>query len=193
MDLIDRRGIDHGRHPATRAGRGGRICGARATERQQSPPIHKGPTAQRRPRARERAVIPQRHRALAARFLRFCIVGGASTVAFSALTWLAVSKLGMQPTMATALCYLVLVPINFVAHRSFTFVSSGHLSSEGLRFILLHSFNLALSIIGMGVAVNSLHLHYAWGIAFSAVVVPVVVFLVMNFWVFNRDRRRDHV
>ncbi|AOD15868.1 GtrA family protein [Xanthomonas fragariae] len=138
-------------------------------------------------------MIPQRHHALAARFLRFCIVGGTSTLAFSALTWLAVSKLGMKPTIATALCYVVLVPINFVAHRSFTFVSSGHLSSEGLRFILLHSFNLALSIIGMNVAVNSLHLHYAWGIAFSAVVVPVVVFLVMNFWVFKRNRRRGHI
>ena len=54
-------------------------------------------------------------RTLAIKFLRFCVVGGLSTLAFSLLTWLSVSQLHMDPTWATVLCYLVLVPPNFIA------------------------------------------------------------------------------
>jgi putative flippase GtrA len=123
-------------------------------------------------------------RTLLLKFLRFCLVGGISTVAFSLLTWLAVSQLGMDPTWATVVCYLILVPPNFVAHRSFTFVSSGHISREGLRFICLHAFNLTLSTLGMKLITDVLDRDYRWGIGFSAVMVPVIVFIVMNYWVF---------
>lgn len=124
-------------------------------------------------------------RALALKFIRFCVVGGLSTACFSLLTWLAVSRLQMDPTWATVMSYLVLVPPNFLAHRNFTFVSKGHLSREGLRFIVLHAFNLGLSTLGMKVVTDVLGQDYRWGIAFSAVVVPVVVFVVMNYWVFR--------
>ncbi|RLK51910.1 putative flippase GtrA [Stenotrophomonas rhizophila] len=133
----------------------------------------------------------QADRALVMKFLRFCVVGGISTVAFSVLTWLAVSRLGMDPTWATVACYLLLVPPNFFAHRSFTFVSSGHISREGMRFICLHAFNLTLSTVGMKLIADVFGLDYRWGIAFSAVIVPVVVFIVMNYWVF-RPQRDDH-
>ncbi|WP_314103173.1 GtrA family protein [uncultured Stenotrophomonas sp.] len=130
-------------------------------------------------------------RSLVLKFLRFCVVGGLSTAAFSLLTWLAVSRLGMDPTWATVACYLVLVPPNFVAHRSFTFVSQGHISREGLRFVCLHAFNLTLSTLGMKFITDVLGQDYRWGIAFSAVIVPVIVFIVMNYWVFRPHRADD--
>lgn len=133
----------------------------------------------------------QVNRALALKFLRFCMVGGLSTMAFGVLTWLAVSRLQFDPTWATLVCYLVLVPPNFIAHRSFTFVSKGHISREGLRFISLHAFNLLLSMLGMKLIADVFGQDYRWGIAFSAVVVPVVVFIVMNYWVF-RPHHGDH-
>ncbi|QNR97811.1 GtrA family protein [Stenotrophomonas sp. 169] len=125
-------------------------------------------------------------RSLTLKFLRFCVVGGLSTLAFSLLTWLAVSELHMEPTWATVLCYLVLVPPNFLAHRNFTFVSRGHISREGRRFVALHAFNLLLSTLGMKLITDVFHKDYRWGIVFSAVVVPVVVFVLMNRWVFPR-------
>ncbi len=125
------------------------------------------------------------NRPLTLKFLRFCVVGGLSTLAFSLLTWLAVSRLRMDPTWATVVCYLVLVPPNFFAHRNFTFVSQGHVSREGLRFIALHAFNLLLSTLGMKLITDVLNQDYRWGILFSAVVAPVIVFMVMNFWVFR--------
>ncbi len=130
-------------------------------------------------------------RALVFKFLRFCVVGGLSTAAFSVLTWLAVSRLGMDPTWATVACYLLLVPPNFIAHRSFTFVSKGHISREGLRFICLHAFNLTLSTLGMKLITDVLGQDYRWGIAFSAVMVPVIVFIVMNYWVFRPQNGDD--
>jgi len=131
-------------------------------------------------------------RTLLLKFLRFCVVGGLSTVAFSVLTLLAVSQLGMDPTWATVASYLVLVPPNFIAHRSFTFVSKGHISREGLRFVCLHAFNLTLSTLGMKLITDVLGQDYRWGIVFSAIVVPLVVFIVMNYWVFRPQHGDDH-
>jgi len=130
-------------------------------------------------------------RSLILKFMRFCVVGGLSTVAFSALTWLAVSQGGMDPTWATVACYLILVPPNFVAHRSFTFVSKGQVSREGLRFICLHAFNLTLSTLGMKLITDVFGQDYRWGIAFSAVMVPLIVFVVMNYWVFRPHHDGD--
>ncbi len=124
-------------------------------------------------------------RALALKFIRFCVVGGLSTLCFSALTWLAVSQLHMDPTLATVCSYLLLIPPNFLLHRNFTFVSQGHLSKEGGRFLMLHAFNLGLSTAGMKIITDMLGHDYRWGIVFSALVVPVVVFIVMNYWVFR--------
>lgn len=39
----------------------------------------------------------------------------------------------------------------------------------------------------MGAAVEMLHLHYAVGIAAAVVFVPIVNFVIMNWWVFGKS------
>ncbi len=127
-------------------------------------------------------------RQLAAKLVRFGAVGGTSTVLFSVLTWLLVSKSGMHPVLATVVAYLLLLPPNFVAHKYFTFASKGAVSTESGKFLLVHGLNIGLSAGGM-TAVSQASLDYRWGILFSAIAVPIIVFIVMNFWVFRTATR----
>ncbi len=124
---------------------------------------------------------------LAGKLVRFGAVGGTSTLLFSVLTWLLVSKGGMHPVLATVVAYLLLPP-NFIAHKYFTFASKGQVSTESTRFLLVHGLNIALSAGGMAI-ISQASLDYRWGILFSAIAVPIIVFVVMNAWVFRAAPR----
>lgn len=121
------------------------------------------------------------------KLVRFGVVGGTSTLLYAALTWLCVEKAGLRPTWAAGLAYLVLIPPNFIAHRYFTFDSQGNVRRESGRFAMVHILNLSLSVGGMAL-VEVMGVDYRFGIAFSAVMVPVIVFALMNLWVFRHQR-----
>lgn len=121
---------------------------------------------------------------IALKLLRFALVGGTSTLCFAGLAWFLVEKCGVGPKMATVLAYVALLIPNFAAHRWFTFASKNDPRTEWLRFALLHALNIALSVGGMAAVVDLIGLDYRWGIALSSVLVPLIVFLILNFWVF---------
>lgn len=120
------------------------------------------------------------------RLLRFGLVGGLSTMASAVLVWTQVDVLNADPRLAAVIAYLLLVPVNFLGQRRFTFASSGRLTREALRFILVHVSNLMLSLLGMVVVVDLLRADYRWGIVFSMIAVPLATFLAMQHWVFRR-------
>lgn len=123
-------------------------------------------------------------RELAGKLIRFGAVGGTSTVLFALLTWLLIEKAGMHPVLATVVAYLLLLAPNFAAHKYFTFGSKGEVARESGKFLVVHGLNIGLSAGGMA-AISHAQLDYRWGILFSAIAVPVIVFIVMNFWVFR--------
>ncbi|MNU49379.1 GtrA-like protein [compost metagenome] len=121
---------------------------------------------------------------LAGKLIRFGAVGGISTVLFSLLTWWLVSKENLHPVLATVVAYLLLLAPNFVAHKYFTFGAKGETARQSGKFLVVHGLNIGLSAGGMAV-ISQLSLDYRLGILFSAIAVPVIVFIVMNFWVFR--------
>lgn len=127
---------------------------------------------------------PEQAKLLFWKVVRFGAVGGTSTLLFAALTWLMVEKTGMHPVLATVVAYLLLLAPNFLAHKYFTFGSTGEVARESGKFLVVHGLNIGLSAGGMAV-ISQAQLDYRWGILFSAIAVPVIVFIVMNFWVFR--------
>lgn len=126
---------------------------------------------------------------LLGKVLRFACVGGVSTVAYGVLTLAAVELLGLGPLAATVLGYLLVIPINFLLHRSFTFRSDNSVEREAPRFLLVHGGNIAASIATMYVAVNLLRIDYRWGVGATMTLVPVLMFLVLDGWVFRKKGR----
>ena len=125
----------------------------------------------------------------AGKIARFAIVGGLSTVAYGACTWLAVEGLSMPPLLATIVGYLVVIPVNFGLQRSFTFRSTGMLRAQVPRFLLVHACNMAASFAAMWCVVEWIGADYRWGIAATMTLVPILVFIALDAWVFRGDRR----
>lgn len=121
---------------------------------------------------------------LSYKILRFAVVGGLSSLLYVLLVAFYVEIFGSGERWAAVLAYLTMLPINFIAHRCFTFRTVGHVWVELPRFALLHLCNIAVSLGGMIGAVEGFGLSYWFGAFAAAILVPMSTFLVMNFWVF---------
>ncbi|SFI90102.1 Putative flippase GtrA (transmembrane translocase of bactoprenol-linked glucose) [Bosea sp. OK403] len=118
--------------------------------------------------------------------IRFGLVGVLSGAIFSVVTALFVRLAGTDPKLASVAGYLASMPLNFVGNRRFSFRSAGSLAGDLTRFALLHTFNILLTVLSMGVVVDLLRLHYAVGMVGAIILVPLVNFAAMNWWVFRR-------
>jgi putative flippase GtrA len=123
--------------------------------------------------------------ALALKALRFGFIGALSGLVFAVTTTILTGWIGMNPKLASVVGYLMSMPLNFVGNRRFAFKSENMLSEDLLRFVLLHTGNILLTVLAMG-AVDLLKLHYEFGIVAAMVVVPCVSFAAMNWWVFRK-------
>ena len=127
---------------------------------------------------------------LTPKLARFVLVGAASSALYVALVWVYVEGAGTGPRTASVLAYLTTLPINFIAHRRFTFQVEGRVVVEAARFLVLHGCNMAVSLLGMIGMVEGLGQSYWLGAFAAAVLVPLTTFLVMNFWVFVAPKAR---
>lgn len=124
-----------------------------------------------------------------AKALRFCVVGGASSLLYAAIAVVLVSGLQVSPKLASVFSYLGSLPLNFVGNRRFTFQSGGAFYDEAFRFIALHATGAAVAFASMSLATDYLGGHYLIGVVFAVVLVPAVNFVVANAWVFRAQRR----
>lgn len=125
-----------------------------------------------------------------AKALRFAIVGAASSLIYAVIAMLLVGGLEIAPKIASVVAYLVALPLNFLANRSFAFQSAGELKVDATRYALLHAAGMAIAFVSMSFAVDYLGGNYLIGVAITVVLVPAFNFLVANFWVFSKQRGR---
>lgn len=121
-----------------------------------------------------------------ARLLRFAAAGGISTALYGLFAWSFIGLAGVPPLIATVLGYLLVLPVNFLLQKLFTFRSGAPAAVEAPRFVLVHGANIAVSALGMHVLVDRLHADYRVGIVLTMALVPVATFLAMHLWVFGK-------
>lgn len=122
------------------------------------------------------------------KFFRFALIGALSSVAYGVFTVLWVELIGLEPLPATILGYLLAIPLNFVLQRGFAFRVTKPNGSELPRFLVVHGASILFSILLMFIATDILHAHYRFGVLLTMISVPVLVFVVMNRWVFSVAR-----
>lgn len=125
-------------------------------------------------------------RALVGRLVRFALTGGVSTLLYGVATWWFVGRMHMAPALASLLGYLLAVPVNFLLQRSFAFRSSNAVHGDAARYLLAHGANMAASTLFMQVLVAWLHMDYRIGIVVTMIAVPVLMFLLLDRWVFAK-------
>ena len=124
--------------------------------------------------------------AVAARFARLAMVGGATTLFYGVMAWLLVEHARVAPVPASVLAYLAAIPLNFLLQRGFAFRSENRVQRDLPRYLLVHAGNIAASAAVMHVVVSVLHAGYLYGVIATMTFVPVVVFLFLDRWVFKR-------
>jgi putative flippase GtrA len=129
-------------------------------------------------------------RSFIAKGLRFALVGGTSGLIFAVATAFFISCVGADERLASMAGYLISMPINFFANRTFAFQSRGRAWADALRFVALHILNVVITVLAMETSIKALGLHYAFGIAGAIICVPLISFILMNIWVFRHSSWR---
>jgi putative flippase GtrA len=120
-----------------------------------------------------------------AKFIRYGIVGGLSSIFYGCCTWLLVQVSSLPPVVASVAGYLLAIPFSFFMQRKFAFRSGGPVRLEAPRFLLTHAINIIASICIMHVTVHVLQVDYRLGVVQTMVLIPLLSFLALNLWVFR--------
>jgi len=126
------------------------------------------------------------------RVIRYGIVG----VTVAALYSLAIVALvpvvrPFSPTVATVIAFCLTLPIGFWMHRRFSFADRAAQDGQALRFTLTNVASFVISVGGMYVVTEMLHLSYLYGIAWTWAAVPGINFGIYLFWVFRHPGPAD--
>lgn len=135
----------------------------------------------RSPSALVAAAIDSDH--VAAKAARFAAVGVVCGLVYALATALAI-RAGMAAPLASAIGYLVSVPLGYVGHRRFTFRSANRVWTEALRFLTVHVTNIVIVMVAMQ-GLTQAGLHWIAGVIAAVLLVPVVNFLFAHYWVFR--------
>jgi len=123
---------------------------------------------------------------LVGRILRYGVVGLIVSVVYSLAVVLAVGWLpSHDPTLASGLTFVVVLPIAFLAHRYVSFFDAPRDAFQPLRFAITTCSTFLISVGGMYLVTEVLGRSYLLGIALNWALIPAINFLVYLFWVFR--------
>jgi putative flippase GtrA len=121
---------------------------------------------------------------MAGKGLRFVIVGAVSSTLYVFCVMLLTDVMGIDPSFAGSMCYLGLLPLNFLLHRRATFRHKGAHLPAGARFLAAHGVLAGLSAATMWFVVVAMGFPSWTGAMAVAIAVPLCSFLIMHAWVF---------
>lgn len=125
---------------------------------------------------------------LSNRAVRYIIVGGTLTLAYSLATaWLIQTGLCANRTLASAIVSVGIIPFSYSAHRRWTYPDSRADTSmvvELIRFLQVYAFTILANVALMALA-GELALPYWVALVTGWVVIPVMNFILNGLLVFR--------
>jgi len=117
--------------------------------------------------------------------IRYGVVGLLGTALHFASVILLVEFARIDPVLASALGFLLVLVVSYILNRTWTFQSR----SRGTRQFLIYSI---VSLIGLGlncaimfISVHILKWNYLYGQCLVVIVVPISNFILNYFWTFR--------
>jgi putative flippase GtrA len=124
---------------------------------------------------------------LAAQLTRYGFVGVASNV-LGYLVYLTITWLGVAPTVAMTMLYLVGATVSFVANRRWTFAHRGKAVWSGLRFGVAHVLGYLLNLSLLLAFVGMLGFPHQLVQAIAIGIVALFLFVAFRWFVFPHTR-----
>jgi putative flippase GtrA len=118
------------------------------------------------------------------RFIKYSVVGSLSILIYFLSVFVLVELLGKNPILGSAVSFVIMTYISFLLNRKFTF-GSDFSYNKLLRFLAVSAIGFTLNFFIMYLVVNVLSLHYSIGELVTTLIIPIINFILNNYWTFK--------
>jgi putative flippase GtrA len=128
-------------------------------------------------------------RAFVRRVLRYGGVGLAISLfySFAVIAGVRLSP-SVSPTLASALAFLLVLPVSYLAHGRITFADRGNDPFQPLRFVVSTAASFVIAVGGMYWITEIAGHSYLLGVAWNWLIIPALNFFANLLWVFRNIR-----
>lgn len=121
-----------------------------------------------------------------AKFIKYSLVGCISTVIYFLSVYIFIEGFYMDPVLGSALSFIIMTIASFFLNVKYTF-NSMITRQKAMRFMMVSSIGFFLNFILMFIIVHVFAYHYFIGELVTILVIPIVNFLLNNYWTFQTN------
>lgn len=123
-------------------------------------------------------------RELFVKFFRYSFVGCITTCIYFLSVFVLVELFSYDPVIGSAIAFFIMTIVSFFLNVRYTFASSVT-NQKLLRFFMVSAVGFILNFVIMFLIVHSLNFHYLIGEFVTILIIPIVNFLLNNYWTFQ--------
>ena len=118
------------------------------------------------------------------KFIKYSIVGCISVLIYFLSVFVLVELFDKDPIFASTLSFIIMTYISFLLNKKYTF-GSDFSYNKLVRFLVVSAIGFTLNFGIMYLVVSILSLHYVIGELLTTLIIPIINFILNNYWTFK--------
>lgn len=118
------------------------------------------------------------------KFIKYSIVGCLSVLIYFLSVFVLVELFDKGPIFASTLSFIIMTYISFLLNKKYTF-GNNFSYNQLWRFLVVSAIGFTLNFGIMYLVVNILSLHYVIGELITTLIIPIINFILNNYWTFK--------
>lgn len=118
------------------------------------------------------------------KFMKYSLVGILCTSIYFLSMFILVEQVDTDPILASTFSFIIMTLFSYFINKRYTFGGT-YSHTQLVKFSAVASVGFVLNVGIMYTIVSVLELHYFIGELFTILVIPVVNFLLNNYWTFS--------
>jgi putative flippase GtrA len=118
------------------------------------------------------------------KFIKYSVVGCISVLIYFLSVFILVELFDKDPIFASTFSFIIMTYISFLLNKKFTF-GSDFSYNQLLRFLVVSAIGFILNFGIMYLVGNILSLHYVIGELITTLIIPIINFILNNYWTFK--------
>lgn len=119
-------------------------------------------------------------------FVRFLLVGVFTLLVNLAIFYLSIEIFDIDLTESVGIAYWITVLLHFMLNRQFTFRAENQsIVANIIRYSIMLLFNFLLTLVGLWITIQVLHLSPYFNVFFSTTTSAVSSYVLMKYFVFR--------
>jgi putative flippase GtrA len=118
------------------------------------------------------------------KFMKYSLVGVVCTTIYFLSMFVCVERLNIEPVSASTLSFIIMTIFSYILNKKYTFGGT-YSHTQFVKFVIVASIGFVLNVAIMYTIVSILELHYIIGELVTVLIIPVINFLLNNYWTFT--------